>query len=53
MERVSEDGAKHYLFLSIDDPTWPIKLNYTLSQTGAEEGHTLYWSREAQNRRTS
>ncbi|HEX4283682.1 MAG TPA: DUF736 domain-containing protein [Terracidiphilus sp.] len=46
----SEDGAKHYVSLSIDDPTWQTKLNCTLSKTSAEEGHTLYWSREVPRR---
>jgi uncharacterized protein (DUF736 family) len=34
--RAKEDNSGTYISVSIDDPSWPAKLNCTLSKTGAE-----------------
>ena len=34
-----------YLSVSLDDPSFPEKINCRLVKTGSEQGHTLYWER--------
>jgi uncharacterized protein (DUF736 family) len=48
--KLTEDGTRHYVSVSIDDPSWPAKRSCTLVKTGAEQVHTLYWSREDRKR---
>jgi uncharacterized protein (DUF736 family) len=41
----SKDGAA-YLSVSLDDPSFPEKINCRLVKTGSEQGHTLFWDRQ-------
>jgi uncharacterized protein (DUF736 family) len=42
--KTSKEGAA-YLSVSIDDPSFPEKINCRLVKTGSEQGHTLFWER--------
>jgi uncharacterized protein (DUF736 family) len=44
-KKTSKEGAE-YLSVSIDDPSFPDRINCRLVKTGSEEGHTLYWERD-------
>ena len=43
-KKSSKEGAE-YLSVSLDDPSFPEKINCRLVKTGAEQGHTLFWER--------
>ena len=43
-KKTSKEGAD-YLSVSIDDPSFPERINCRLVKTGSEQGHTLYWER--------
>ena len=42
--KTSKQGAQ-YLSVSLDDPSFPERINCRLVKTGAEHGHTLLWER--------
>jgi uncharacterized protein (DUF736 family) len=44
-KRTSKEGAE-YLSVSIDDPSFPERINCRLVKTGTEHGHTLFWERQ-------
>jgi len=44
-KKTSRKNAE-YLSVSIDDPSFPEKINCRLVKTGSEQGHTLYWERQ-------
>jgi uncharacterized protein (DUF736 family) len=43
-KKTSREGAE-YLSVSIDDPSFPERINCGLVKTGSKQGHTLYWDR--------
>ena len=43
-KKTSKEGAE-FLSVSIDDPSFPERINCRLVKTGSEQGHTLYWDR--------
>jgi uncharacterized protein (DUF736 family) len=43
-KKTSREGAE-YLSVSIDDPSFPERLNCRLVKTGSEQGYTLFWER--------
>ena len=44
-KKTSREGAE-YLSVSIDDPSFPERINCRLVKAGSEQGHTLYWERQ-------
>jgi len=44
-KKTSREGAE-YLSVSIDDPSFPEKINCRLVKTGSEQRHTLFWERQ-------
>ena len=43
-KKTSQEGAQ-FLSVSLDDPTFPAKINCRLVKTGSELGYSLYWER--------
>jgi uncharacterized protein (DUF736 family) len=44
-KKTSQEGGTEYLSVSMDDPSFPERINCRLVKTGSEQGHTLYWER--------
>jgi uncharacterized protein (DUF736 family) len=44
-KKTAKNGGGEYLSVSLDDPSFPEKVNCRLVKTGAEEGRTLIWER--------
>jgi uncharacterized protein (DUF736 family) len=44
-KKISKEGGAEYLSASIDDPSFPERINCRLVKTGSEQGYTLYWER--------
>ena len=47
-KKTSKEGAE-YLSGSIDDPSFPERINCRLVKTGSEHGYTLFWERPRPN----
>jgi uncharacterized protein (DUF736 family) len=47
-KKTSKENAE-YLSVSLDDPSFPEKINARLVKTGSEQGHTLFWERARPN----
>jgi uncharacterized protein (DUF736 family) len=44
-KKTAKQSGSEYLSVSLDDPSFPEKINCRLVKTGAEQSHTLYWER--------